>query len=84
MGEPLKDKDCTIDTPVTLGKQDDPIYGKGIRIRPRVDGRKDTKHWLTAWQKRSGAHRRMKSAPTLMTSTSVACTNRCMMVCPVK
>lgn len=43
--EPLKDRDCTIDTPVTLGKQDDPIYGKGIRIRPRIDGRKDTKHF---------------------------------------
>ena len=43
--EPLKDRDCTIDTPVTLGRQDDPIYGKGIRIRPRIDGRKDTKHF---------------------------------------
>lgn len=39
--EVLKDKDCTINTPVVLGVQDSPIYGKGISIKPRVDGRKD-------------------------------------------
>ena len=43
--EVLKDKDCTIDTPVVLGVQDSPIYGKGISIKPRVDGRKDSKHF---------------------------------------
>ena len=41
----LKDKDCTIDTPVTLGIKDEPIYGKGVKIKPRVDGRKDSKHF---------------------------------------
>ncbi len=41
----IKDKDCTIDTPVVLGKQSEPIYGKGVCIKPRVDGRKDTKHF---------------------------------------
>ena len=40
----IKDKDCTMDTPVVLGVQDSPIYGKGISIKPRVDGRKDSKH----------------------------------------
>lgn len=43
--EVLKDKDCTINTPVVLGVQDSPIYGKGISIKPRVDGRKDSKHF---------------------------------------
>jgi hypothetical protein len=41
----IKDRDCTIDTPVTLGIQDAPIYGKGIRLKPRIDGRKDSKHF---------------------------------------
>ena len=45
MMEVLKDKDCTMDTPVVLGVQDSPIYGKGISIKPRVDGRKDSKHF---------------------------------------
>lgn len=43
--EVLKDKDCTMDTPVVLGVQDSSIYGKGISIKPRVDGRKDSKHF---------------------------------------
>lgn len=43
--EVLKDKDCTINTPVVLGVQDSPIYGKGVSIKPRVDGRKDSKHF---------------------------------------
>lgn len=43
--EVLKDKDCTINTSVVLGVQDSPIYGKGISIKPRVDGRKDSKHF---------------------------------------
>ena len=43
--EHIKDKDCTINTPVVLGKPDTPIYGKGIRLKPRVDGRKDSKHF---------------------------------------
>lgn len=41
----IKDIDCTKDTPVVLGKPDNPIYGKGIRIKPRVDGRKDSGHF---------------------------------------
>ena len=41
----LKDKDCNIATPVTLGNPDIPVYGQGIRIFPRVEGRKDTKHF---------------------------------------
>lgn len=43
--EVLKDKDCTMDTPVVLGVQDSPIYRKGISIKPKVDGRKDSKHF---------------------------------------
>lgn len=45
MKELIKDKDCTKDTPVVLGVKDKPIYGKGISIKPRVDGRRDTKHF---------------------------------------
>lgn len=38
----IKDIDCTKETPVVLGSPDTPIYGKGIRIRPGADGRKDS------------------------------------------
>ena len=41
----IKDEDCTKDTPVILGRPDKPIYGKGIRIRPGMDGRKDSSHF---------------------------------------
>lgn len=43
--EYIKDIDCTVDTPVVLGKKDDSIYGKGISITPRIDGRCDTEHF---------------------------------------
>lgn len=32
--EVLKDKDCTIQTPVVLGVKDAPIYGNGVVIKP--------------------------------------------------
>lgn len=41
----IKDADCTKDTPVTLGKPDVPVYGKGIRIKPREPGRTDSEHF---------------------------------------
>ena len=41
----IKDKDCTIDTPVVLGVPDVPIYGKGIKIKPRIKGRTDSEHF---------------------------------------
>lgn len=41
----IKDADCTKDTPVTLGKQDAPVYGQGIRIKPREPGRTDSEHF---------------------------------------
>lgn len=41
----IKDMDCTMDTPVVLGNQDTPVYGTGKRIKPRVEGRKDSKHF---------------------------------------
>lgn len=40
----IKDIDCTADTPVTRGKKDKPIYGTGKRMKPRVQGRRETKH----------------------------------------
>lgn len=40
----IKDIDCTVDTPVTRGNKDKPIYGTGKRIKPRVPGRRETKH----------------------------------------
>lgn len=47
--EVLKDKDCTMATPVTLGNPDIPVYGQGIRIFPRVEGRKDTNHFSSIY-----------------------------------
>lgn len=41
----IKDIDCTKDTPVVLGRPDSPIYGKGVRMKPGVDGRKDSGHF---------------------------------------
>jgi len=41
----IKDVDCTIDTPVTLGVPDVPIYGKGVKISPRIKGRTDSEHF---------------------------------------
>lgn len=38
----IKDADCTKETPVKLGVPDAPIYGKGIKLKPRVDGRTDS------------------------------------------
>lgn len=40
----IKDLDCTQDTPVIYGHEDAPIYGQGIRIKPRVPGRQDSEH----------------------------------------
>lgn len=42
--EYIRDKDCTIDTPVRYGKKRNPIYGKGVKIKPRRPGRTDTDH----------------------------------------
>lgn len=41
----IKDADCTVLTPVVRGKKDNPIYGNGIRIKPFIPGRKDSKHF---------------------------------------
>ena len=45
----IKDKDCTKDTPVLLGVKDTPIYGKGVRIKPRIPGREDTEHFRSIY-----------------------------------
>lgn len=41
----IKDIDCTKDTPVILGHPDKTIYGKGINIKPRIEGRRDSEHF---------------------------------------
>ena len=41
----LKDSDCTQDTPVIHGKQESPIYGQGIKLKPSVPGRNDSEHF---------------------------------------
>lgn len=41
----IKDTDCTVDTPLILGKEDFPIYGKGKVISPRFVGRRDSRHF---------------------------------------
>ncbi len=40
----IKDADCTKDTPVIYGKEDAPIYGTGIKLKPRIPGREDSEH----------------------------------------
>ena len=40
----IKDADCTKATPVIYGKPDESIYGNGIKIKPRVEGRTDSEH----------------------------------------
>lgn len=44
--EVLRDRDCTIDTPIIHGQKPETIYGKGIKIYPTYPGRTDTPHML--------------------------------------
>lgn len=41
----IKDSECTPDTPIILGKQEKPIYGDGVRLKPMVKGRCDSEHF---------------------------------------
>ena len=41
----IRDTECTRDTPVTFGKQDQPVYGKRVRLSPGIDGRTDSAHF---------------------------------------
>ena len=41
----IKDSECTRFTKVYRGKQEEPIYGKGIPIVPRVECRTDSQHF---------------------------------------
>ena len=41
----IRDSDCTPNTPVVLGVQEKPIYGTGVKIKPRVQGRTDSEHF---------------------------------------
>ena len=38
----IKDIHCTIDTPVVYGKPERPVYGREVRFRPRVPGKRVT------------------------------------------
>ena len=38
----IKDADCTKDTPVVYGRQERPAYGRQVRFRPRVPGKRKT------------------------------------------
>ena len=40
----INDRDCTKDTPVIHGGPDEPIYGNGRRLTPRIPGRMDSEH----------------------------------------
>ncbi|RRJ54660.1 hypothetical protein EHV15_34245 [Paenibacillus oralis] len=42
--EVIRDRDCTIDTPILHGYQPESIYGKGVEIYPAVPGKTDTPH----------------------------------------
>ena len=41
----IKDRDCSVDTPIIFGAPDTPIYGKGVKLKSRVKGRTDTEHF---------------------------------------
>lgn len=40
----INDRDCTRETPVIHGGPDEPIYGTGKRLTPRLPGRTDSDH----------------------------------------
>ncbi|SEB27667.1 hypothetical protein SAMN03159332_6344 [Paenibacillus sp. 276b] len=40
----LKDRDCTINSPIVHGNKPALIYGQNISIQPSVPGREDTPH----------------------------------------
>lgn len=42
MDDFIRDQDCRRDTPVSLGEADTPLYGQGVRIRPRHPGKQET------------------------------------------
>lgn len=60
--EYIKDKDCTKDTPVTLGKPECPIFGTGQRIKPRVGGKQEDQNLPT--HQKPKAKRRTQRADT--------------------
>jgi 3'-phosphoadenosine 5'-phosphosulfate sulfotransferase (PAPS reductase)/FAD synthetase len=41
----IRDMDCTKETPLIHGFREKPIYGNGIKIRPRLEGRRDSAHF---------------------------------------
>ncbi|MDE6619707.1 MAG: phosphoadenosine phosphosulfate reductase family protein [Lachnospiraceae bacterium] len=41
----IRDSECSVLTPVRLGKPDTPIYGRGNHISPRVAGRTGSRHF---------------------------------------
>lgn len=41
----IRDSDCSLLTPVKLGNPDEPIYGMGKHISPRVAGRTGSRHF---------------------------------------
>ena len=41
----IRDTDCTKDTPVIFGHPDSVVYGKGIEIKPGMEGRRDSEHF---------------------------------------
>lgn len=41
----VRDCDCTKDTPVVYGKKDNPVYGSGVKIRPRIPGKRSSNHF---------------------------------------
>lgn len=45
----IRDLECTKDTPLLYGVPDTPIYGKNVKIKPRLPGRNDTGHMRKIW-----------------------------------
>lgn len=46
----IKDAVCNALTPVTLGTEDNPVYGMGKSIKPRIPGRRGTRHFESIYR----------------------------------
>lgn len=41
----IRDIDCTKETPIILGYPDKVVYGEKLKMKPRIEGRKDSEHF---------------------------------------
>ena len=48
----IRDVDCTVHTAVRYGVKSDAVYGKGICIKPKRPGRRDSEHFRSIYLER--------------------------------